>query len=304
MCVSFLILEVQVTATKRRRKMDNILSVESLKQVFSKETAIDNMNFEVQRGEIFGFLGPSGAGKTTTIKILTGQLHPTSGSAFLFGVPSTKVNHPKYLKKIGVMTDNSGLYSRLSVYDNLHLYCELYSVENKRKRIDEVLEMVNLIDAKRKVVSKLSKGMLQRVTLARAFLHEPELLFLDEPTAALDPANSRHIHQGLQELNRKGTTIFLTTHDMQEAELLCHRVAFLNNGKVQLLDEPSELRRKYSDDTLTVELVDGEKRILKYGPEGAQKMYEYMSSNQVVTMYSNEPTLGDIFVDVTGRSLL
>ncbi|MCZ0702261.1 ABC-2 type transport system ATP-binding protein [Natronobacillus azotifigens] len=284
--------------------MENILSVKSLKHVFSKSTAIDNMSFEVQRGEIFGFLGPSGAGKTTTIKILTGQLHPTSGTALLFDVPSTQVNQPKYLKKFGVMTDNSGLYNRLSVYDNLHLYCELYSVENKQKRIDEVLDMVNLMDEKRKVVSKLSKGMLQRVTLARALLHEPELLFLDEPTGALDPANSRHIHHGLQELNRRGTTIFLTTHDMLEAESLCHRVAFLNKGKVQLLDEPSKLRRKYSDDTLTVELVTGEKRILENGPKGAQKLYEYMSSGQVVTLFSNEPTLGDIFVDVTGRSLV
>lgn len=284
--------------------MDNILSVEGLKQVFSKETAIDDMNFEVKQGEIFGFLGPSGSGKTTTIKILTGQLHPTSGSALLFDVPSTKINDPKYLKRIGVITDNSGLYSRLSVYDNLNLYCELYSVKNKRKRIDEVLGMVNLMDAKSKVVSKLSKGMLQRVTLARALLHEPELLFLDEPTSSLDPANSRHIHRGLQELNRKGTTIFLTTHDMQEAESLCHRVAFLNNGKVQLLDEPSKIQREYSDDTLTVELTGGEKRILKHGPEGARKMYEYMMNDQVVTINSNEPTLGDIFVDVTGRGLL
>ena len=134
-------------------------------------------------------------------------------------------------KKIGVLTDNSGLYSRLSIYDNLKLYCELYEVPEKR--IDEVLEIVNLKNEKKKIVSKLSKGMLQRVTLARTLLHEPELLFLDEPTSALDPVNSQHIHNGLRELNARGTTIFLTTHDMNEAELLCDRVAFLNKGQIQ-----------------------------------------------------------------------
>lgn len=284
--------------------MEKIISVQSLEKIFSNETALSEMGFSVGKGEIFGFLGPSGAGKTTTIKILTGQLQPTTGEAFVFGVPSTKINSPEYLQKIGVMTDNSGLYQRLTVLENLKLYCELYDVDNGSKRIDEVLEMVNLMEAKKKTVSKLSKGMTQRVILARAFLHKPELLFLDEPTAALDPANSKHIHEGLMELNRNGTTIFLTTHDMNEAELLCHRVAFLNKGKVQLLDEPKVLRRQYSDETVTLELKDGEKVVLSNGAESAQEMYEYMSKNQIVSMYSNEPTLGDIFVDVTGRELV
>jgi len=282
--------------------MENIIEVKSLMKMFANQTALEDVNFEVRKGEIFGFLGPSGSGKTTTIKILTNQLFPTDGIANVFGVPSIMLRKKGYQKKIGVLTDNSGLYERLTVYDNLKLYCQLYDVS--LKRISEVLAMVNLQNEQKKIVSKLSKGMLQRVMLARTFLHEPELLFLDEPTSSLDPVNSKHIHEGLRQLNAKGTTIFLTTHDMNEAELLCHRVAFLNKGKVQLLDEPQKLRRKFADSTMTVELTDGRKTILHNDPEGAKELYTYMSAGQIVSINSNEPTLGDIFVEVTGRALV
>ena len=282
--------------------MENIIEVKSLMKMFANQTALEDVNFNVRKGEIFGFLGPSGAGKTTTIKVLTDQLFPTDGIANVFGVPSITLRKKGYRKKIGVLTDNSGLYERLTVYDNLKLYCQLYDVSFKR--ISEVLDMVNLQHEKKKIVSKLSKGMLQRIKLARTFLHEPELLFLDEPTSALDPVNSKHIHDGLRQLNSKGTTIFLTTHDMNEAELLCHRVAFLNKGKVQLLDEPQKLRRKFSDSTMTVELTDGRKIILHNDPEDAKELYTYMSAGQMASVYSNEPTLGDIFVKVTGRKLV
>ena len=146
--------------------------------------------------------------------------------------------------------------------------------------------------------------MTQRVTLARAFLHEPELLFLDEPTSALDPANSKHIYNGLESLKQKGTTIFLTTHDMSEAELLCDRVAFLHKGKIQLLDQPKALRQQHSDSSVTIELKDGQEITLPGGPESAQEIYDYMAANQIVSIHSEEPTLGDIFVEVTGRELI
>jgi ABC-2 type transport system ATP-binding protein len=284
--------------------MNAMISVEELNKHFSNEKALDGLTFDVEQGEIFGFLGPSGAGKTTTIKILTGQLPPTSGKATLFNVDSKAVNTPKYLKRLGIMTDNSGLYQRLNVYENLKLYAELYEVPNPKKRIHDVLEIVNLSNAQKKQVSKLSKGMTQRVLLARAILHEPELLFLDEPTAALDPSNSQHIHNGLRELNKKGTTIFLTTHDMFEAETLCNRVAFLNKGCVQLLDEPRKLRRQFSDNTMTVELANGKKRVLSMGTESAQPLYDLMKNGEVMAITSNEPTLGDIFVNITGRELV
>lgn len=184
----------------------------------------------------------------------------------------------------------------------MKLYCQLYDLP--LKRIQEVLEMVNLADERNKLVAKLSKGMIQRVTLARTFLHEPELLFLDEPTSALDPANSKHIYNGLESLKEKGTTIFLTTHDMGEAELLCDRVAFLHKGEIQLLDQPKALRQQFSDSSVSVELKDGREVMLKGGPESAKEVYNYMVANEVVSIHSNEPTLGEIFVEVTGRELV
>ncbi|GEN31614.1 ABC-2 type transport system ATP-binding protein [Cerasibacillus quisquiliarum] len=282
--------------------MEQMIKVKSLAKIFGNQPALEDVHFEVNKGETFGFLGPSGSGKTTTIKILTGQLKATSGEAYVFDQPAALLNKPQYRKKFGVVTDNSDLYDRLSIYDNLKLFCDLYDVP--AKRINDVLEMVNLGNEQKKIVSKLSKGMKQRVQLARAFLHEPELLFLDEPTSALDPANSKHIHDGLRELTKKGTTIFLTTHDMHEAEILCDRVAFLHKGKIQLLDEPKKLRRQFSDASLQVLLKDGRELSIPGGPEGAQALYDYMQADQVVSIHTNEPTLGDIFVEMTGRELV
>lgn len=280
----------------------NIIEVSGLAKTFSNELAIKNVDFHVKRGEIFGFLGPSGSGKTTTIKILTGQLSPTSGVVSIFGESVEKLKKPEYRKRFGVLTDNSGLYERLSIKDNLKLYCDLYDVPHSK--IDDVLNTVNLQRDKSKRVSALSKGMMQRVTLARALLHEPELLFLDEPTSALDPTNSRHIHEGLRALNAAGTTIFLTTHDMYEADILCNRIAFLDKGEIQLMDTPKKLKRRYTDSTITVELTNEEKVTLPAGSSGAQQLFNFMKEEQVVTIYSNEPTLEDIFVHVTGRKLV
>ncbi|SDO54503.1 ABC transporter ATP-binding protein [Alkalicoccus daliensis] len=283
--------------------MQNIISVKNLTKYFGKEKALEGMNFDVKQGEIFGFLGPSGAGKTTTIQILTGQLRPTDGEAKIFNADTENARKPEFLQKIGVMTDNSGLYGRLSVYENMKLFATLYGVKKPKERIEEALKMVNMQNEQKKTVSKLSKGMTQRIILARTFLHEPELLFLDEPTAALDPVNSQHIHKGLKALQKKGTTIFLTTHDMHEAETLCDRVAFLYKGAVKLLDAPKALRREYADNTMTLELYNGETRVISKGADGAEEVASFMQKNAIASMYTNEPTLGDIFVDITGREL-
>jgi len=286
----------------RRFKMENVIEVKGLAKYYANFKAIEDVQFEVQKGEIFGFLGPSGSGKTTTIKILTGQLNATEGDAFVFGENISVLKNPKARKRFGVLTDNSGLYGRLSVIENLQLYCKLYDLPNSK--VDEALDFVNLNDAGKKKVSALSKGMTQRVNLARAILHEPELLFLDEPTSALDPVNTLHIYNGLRVLNNRGTTIFLTTHDMQEADTLCDRVAFLHKGKIQLLDKPSELKKQFADGTVTVELSNNEKVVLRKGSEGAEAMFQLMKEDRVQTVHSNEPTLGDIFVKVTGGELV
>jgi len=282
--------------------MENAIEVKGLAKYFANFKAIEGVDFQVKKGEIFGFLGPSGSGKTTTIKILTGQLDPTEGEAFVFGENVSHLKNPKARKRFGVLTDNSGLYGRLTIYENLKLYCELYDLP--LHKIDEALGFVNLKEESKKKVATLSKGMTQRVVLARAILHEPELLFLDEPTSALDPVNTLHIYEGLRALNKKGTTIFLTTHDMQEADTLCNRVAFLNKGKIRLLDKPSELKKQYADSTITVELTNDEKIQLRKDAAGAEEMYQLMKENRVVTVHSNEPTLGDIFVKVTGGELV
>ncbi|WP_144511242.1 ABC transporter ATP-binding protein [Bacillus sp. FJAT-22090] len=282
--------------------MENAIEVKGLTKYFTNFKAIEGIDFQVKKGEIFGFLGPSGSGKTTTIKILTGQLNPTEGKAQVFGMDVSNLKSSKARKLFGVLTDNSGLYGRLSIYENLKLYCDLY--ELPLSKIEEALEFVNLKEESKKRVSTLSKGMTQRVILARAIIHEPELLFLDEPTSALDPVNTLHIYNGLRALNNKGTTIFLTTHDMQEADILCNRVAFLNKGKIQLLDKPSELKKKFADTTITVELTNEEKKVLPKDSAGAEEMYQLMKENRVVTVHSNEPTLGDIFVMATGGKLV
>lgn len=282
--------------------MANIIEVENLEKMFRNEKVLHDVNFKVEKGEIFGFLGPSGAGKTTTIKILTGQLNPTAGEVKVFGETYRKLKQSTYQKRFGVLTDNSGLYERLTIYDNLKLYCSLYDVNTKR--IDEVLGIVNLREEKSKKVVKLSKGMRQRVTLARTLLHESELLFLDEPTSALDPANSLHIYEGLRTLNEQGTTIFLTTHDMYEAETLCDRIAFLSNGSIQLIDEPQKIKRRFAKNTLSVTLKNDETITLPTGRDGADQLYQLMKANEVAAIHSNEPNLADIFREVTGRKLI
>ncbi|MCM3112112.1 ABC transporter ATP-binding protein [Lederbergia lenta] len=282
--------------------MKNIIEVKQLMKSFSNKVALKNVSFEVKKGETFGFLGPSGSGKTTTIKILTSQLLHTSGEVNMFGRPLAKKKNPSMMQRIGILTDNSGLYDRLSVYDNLLLYCNLYGV--KEQRIGEVLEQVNLASDQKTLVKELSKGMKQRITLARAIIHKPDLLFLDEPTSALDPVNSKHIHEGLHQLNKEGTTIFLTTHDMDEAEQLCDRVAFLDNGEIQALDTPQNLRLRYADPTITVLLKDKRTMSIDKNEIGAEQIYQWMKKGELLSIHSNEPTLGDIFVKLTGRVLL
>lgn len=281
--------------------MQPIIEVDQLLKAFGNKSALQHIQFNVHQGEIFGFLGPSGSGKTTTVKILTSQLLPTSGTVKVFGQPINKMNDASHKRRIGILTDNSALYERLTIQDNLELFCRLYDVESKR--IAEVLEEVNLANDRQTMVKKLSKGMKQRVMLARAILHKPDLLFLDEPTSALDPVNTLHIHEGLRKLNREGTTIFLTTHNMMEAEGLCDRVAFIHDGVIKAIDTPQQLRLAHTDQSMTV-LVKGEgKRVLQQNEESAQRIGQWMLEGRLLSIHSNEPTLGDIFVKMTGREL-
>jgi len=282
--------------------MNAVIDVQHLKKTFNKEAALQDVSFTIQKGEIFGFLGPSGSGKTTTIKILTAQTEKTTGDVLLFGRPADEMKQSRNRKRFGILTDNSGLYTRLSIEENLLLYSDLYQLP--KSAVKEALDFVNLYSERKKKISQLSKGMIQRVTLARAIMHEPELLFLDEPTSALDPVNTQHIYNGLRRLNEMGTTIFLTTHDMSEAEILCDRVAFLHKGKIRAIGAPKQLKKEFGDDSITVELKNGACEIIQNGEQDAQKLFHWMQSNEVSRIYTNEPTLGNIFMQITGSDLI
>ncbi|MBY7144801.1 ABC transporter ATP-binding protein [Virgibacillus sp. NKC19-3] len=281
--------------------MEHTIEVTGMRKVYGQHPAIKDVSFHVKKGEIFGLLGPSGSGKTTTIKILTGELGPTAGLVTVLGIDSKRFGAPTFKSNIGILSDNSSLYERLTVYDNLKLFCKLYNAP--LKQIDVILREVNLHDVRSKTVSKLSKGMKQRVLLAKALMHKPDLVFLDEPTSALDPGNMAHIHRGLQKLNEAGTTIFLSTHNMEEATALCDRVAFLHNGELQELDNPNALRYKYSTHAFHVETFSGEQLVIENEAENADQIKALIANENVKAMHTDNPTLGQIFLKVTGKEL-
>lgn len=281
--------------------MNNTITAQNLSHSFSGNSVLCDVSFQVQSGEIFGLLGPSGAGKTTLIKILTGQLRQTSGYAEILGKDTTKLCDAEH-RQIGTMMDNFGLYERLSVYDNLAFYSDVY--RTPRSAIDGILKSIGLYEGKRTPVLKLSKGMKNRLSLARALMNHASLLFLDEPTAGLDPSTTQEIHRVLAAQKGQGTTIFLTTHNMQEAENLCDHIALLYNGSIIEYGSPADIRKKYNYlNKLRVSLTSGETVLLENGSASAIPMKEYLEQNQIETIHSTEPTLETVFVELTGKEL-
>jgi ABC-2 type transport system ATP-binding protein len=223
--------------------MTGIIYVLSLTKVFGKSTAVDHISFDVQEGEIFGFLGPNGAGKTTTTRMLTGVIPPDAGTATILGHDIR--SEPVLAKQgFGVVPETSNAYTDLTAWQNLMLMGELYGLERSQaeQRSSELLGMVGLLERKDQKVQAYSKGMKQRLILAMALIHEPELLFLDEPTSGLDVQSTQMILNLLRDLNKQGTTIFLTTHNMEEANRLCHRIGIIRCGKIVAIDAPEKLK--------------------------------------------------------------
>jgi ABC-2 type transport system ATP-binding protein len=227
------------------------LSVEHLTKRFGQRLAFDDVSFEVGQGEVFGFLGPNGAGKTTTVRTLGTLLSPTSGSATVAGIPLLPENGVEIRRRIAIMPESPGLYLRLSVAENLECFADLYEVPNPRDQIARTLEAVSLADRAGDACGTLSKGLRQRVALARALLSDPQVLFLDEPTTGLDPAGARDVLELIDGLRKRGVTIFLTTHRLEEAERLCDRVAILNTT-LRSIGRPDELRDRLFAKTLEV----------------------------------------------------
>jgi ABC-2 type transport system ATP-binding protein len=287
--------------------MDKAIEVENLRRTFKGRAAVDGISFSVEQGEIFGFLGPNGAGKTTTIRVLTGQLLPSGGSARVAGYDCAS-QAQKLKPLIGVVGEQQNLYDRMSGRENLAFFARLFGVSSRR--VDDVLAQVGLSNRAKESVKVYSNGMKQRLLIARALLNQPQVLFLDEPTRGLDPGAARDIRQAVAALAKDGTTVFLTTHYMEEADQLCRRVAFLNEGRIVALDTPQNLKIAHGRRQVKVALkgagdAAGDTVMLSLdGSDDTRRLSDIVSQGQVLTIHSEEASLEDIFIQLAGRGLM
>jgi ABC-2 type transport system ATP-binding protein len=282
----------------------SIIETTDLRRSFNGRKALNGISFSVSPGEIFGFLGPNGAGKTTTIRILTGQLIPGGGSARVAGFDCAAEPH-RIKPLIGVVFEQQNLYERMSGRDNLRFFCRLFGIP--APRADELLEQVSLHDRAGDAVKTYSNGLRQRLVIARALLNHPKILFLDEPTRGLDPGVARDIRQIILTLRDTGTTVFLTTHYMEEANQLCSRVAFLNEGRIVALDTPRNLKLAHGHPHARVILKNAEPREFRVtldDPNDAERLRGWMAAGQVETVHSDEATLEEVFLRLSGRQLM
>jgi ABC-2 type transport system ATP-binding protein len=281
------------------------IAVEELVFSYGDLVAVDHISFKVAEGEILGFLGPNGAGKTTTVKMLTGQLRPRGGRAHVLGMDVAR-DAGKIRGEIGVCFEQTNLYEQMSALENLQLFARLFGISSFDGLA--LLKRVGLAGREKDRVEGYSKGMKQRLMVARALVNRPRILFLDEPTAGLDPASSEAICAIILEERARGATVFLTTHDMMEADQLSDRVAFMNGGKIVALDTPHNLKQQYGKRALKAkvrtpagELQDRE--LALDAPETPDLVQKLFAGEKVVTIHSEEATLEDIFIKITGRGL-
>lgn len=274
--------------------------------LYDKLVAVDHINFEMAEGEILGFLGPNGAGKSTTVKILTGQIKPKSGKAMVLGHDISKETEAVQAE-MGVCFEGANLYEQMSGEENLNLFAHLFGV--KSFDATALLKRVGLDGRGKDRVGNYSKGMKQRLMVARALVNKPCVLFLDEPTDGLDPASAETIRGIILEERKRGATVFLTTHDMLEADKLSDRVAFINQGKIVALDTPHNLKQKYGKRAIKAEVMTKEGKLEKRelvldAAETAESVRQLFADEKVVTIHSEEASLEDIFIKITGRGLL
>jgi ABC-type multidrug transport system, ATPase component len=280
-----------------------MIKVNDLSFSYTKHPFLEDINFEVERGEIFGFLGPSGAGKSTLQKILTGLINNYKGNAIINGVESKK-HRDDFYENIGVDFEFPSLFDKLTAKQNLKFFGSLYS--KNLRNTDELLSKVGLLQDADKKISDYSKGMKSRLNFIKALLHDPDILFLDEPTSGLDPSNSRDMKDIILEEKEKGKTIILTTHNMQDAAELCNRVAFIVDGKIKALDTPHNLIMSKGATKITYTYFDQKeitKECLLNNTAEDKELQSLLQSNRIRSIHSSEPTLNDIFIDVTGRVL-
>ncbi|MCR4793125.1 MAG: ABC transporter ATP-binding protein [Lachnospiraceae bacterium] len=276
-----------------------MISCSNVIKRYSDKTVLSGISLDVTPGKIFGLLGPSGAGKTTLIKILTGQIPFDDGSVRILGKDAANLSGDDR-KKIGIMMDSFGVYERFSCADNLKVFADIYGVPHSK--IPECLDAVGLGDAAGKSASCLSKGMRARLQLARVWLHSPEIIFLDEPTSGLDPLTMKQIHGMILDKKDEGCAIFLTTHNMEEAAALCDEVALLNEGVIVERGSADEICRKYDHQRkINIHLTDGRDIELPLLGDAADRISEYLKSGMLQTIHSSEPDLETVFLELTGR---
>ena len=283
-----------------------MIKVKNLYHSYNKDGqfAVQDASFEIPDGEIFGFLGPSGAGKSTTQGILTGLLPLQRGEVTVAGFDIKSIKRNMF-NKIGMSFEQSNVYSKMTAKENLDFYKKLFDVETRDS--EELIKLVGL-DGKENVrAGEFSKGMKHRLTFARSMLNNPELWFLDEPTTGLDPAIAADIKDIIRQQNKKGVTIFLTTHNMYIADELCNRVAFIIDGEIKLIDSPKKLKLAYGEQLVEVEYQkNGEIATETFSTvldEDKKRLQEVIAMNDIQSMHTKEATLEEIFIKVTGRGL-
>jgi ABC-2 type transport system ATP-binding protein len=285
-----------------------MIEAQDLRRTFGTKEAVAGISFTTRRSEIFGLLGPNGAGKTTTIRLLTGQIDPSGGSAVVAGCDVVK-ERTQLKERIGVVFEEQNLYERLSARLNLEFSCWLYGLPESR--VDEVLDLVRLHDRAKDPIRTFSNGMRQRLTVARALLHRPPMLFLDEPSRGLDPISAREVRQVVKQLSEAGTTILLTTHLMDEADQLCQQVAFIVNGRLVANDTPRNLKLAHGQRALLVTLAGdpdsqngnsalSEMALALDDPADQQRLAAWMAQGRVRAIHSREATLEEVFIEVAG----
>ncbi len=281
-----------------------MIRIDDLSFSYTQAPFIEHMSFSVEKGEIFGFLGPSGAGKSTLQKLLTGQLKRYQGSVQVFGQEVRKQGRDFY-ERIGVDFEFPALYEKLTARQNLRFFASLYGCPPCD--VDALLSSLDLLQDADKRVAAFSKGMKGRLGFLRALVNDPEVLFLDEPTSGLDPANARLMKDVILRERDRGKTVILTTHNMQDAQELCDRVAFIVNGRVAALDTPhalimrrgaTALRYTWQEDGVEHSAACA---LAQTGQD--ERLCELLRQGRLLTIHSEEPTLGDVFLDVTGRAL-
>jgi len=235
----------------------NMIEVKDLVKKFRNKTVLEDINLQVKQGEIFGYLGPNGAGKTTTMRVILGLLTATSGSAFVLG--KELVNDKDIRKRVGVLLEHDGLYNRISAYENLSYYAQLYDVSERQAKIQSLLELSGLYERRNDKVGEFSKGMKRKLALSRALIHQPDVLFLDEPSAGLDPEAQKMVRDLLLTLSaEKKITIFLNSHDLDEVQRICTNIAIIQRGRIRVSDTLENLRNTTTQQSIQIALNDGE----------------------------------------------